>query len=136
MKPHFPKSQRDFVTQPKVAESARLPWVGRRNGFLPRRGYVNRRTQNRHNPVGVDGNCDSITQGSSIRAGRANLTTSGLNDIAPLGQIGWPEKRRIVAELDALQMEMDALKHLQAESRQCLHPTLAALLDCAFKGEL
>ena len=51
-----------------------------------------------------------------------------------------PEQRRIVAELDALQAEVDALKRLQAESRRGLHPALDALLpailDRAFKGEL
>lgn len=31
MKSRLPESQRDSVTQPKVAESARLPWVNRRN---------------------------------------------------------------------------------------------------------
>src|SRR5439155_3882554 len=30
---HFPKSQRDSVTQPKVAESARLPWDRRGIGL-------------------------------------------------------------------------------------------------------
>ena len=53
-----------------------------------------------------------------------------------------PAQRRIVAELDALQAEVDALKRLQAETagRRGLHPTLDALfpaiLDKAFKGEL
>jgi hypothetical protein len=47
---------------------------------------------------------------------------------------------RIVAELDTLPAEVDALKHLQAESRRGLHPImdalLPAILDHAFKGEL
>ena len=76
----FRESQRDSITQPKVAESARLPWVGRRNGFLPRRGCVTRRVWIRHNPVGVEDDFDSITRGSSF------LATAGLNDVAPLGQ--------------------------------------------------
>ena len=50
------------------------------------------------------------------------------------------ELHRIVAELDALQVEVDALKQLQAESRRGLHPALDALLpavlDRAFNGEL
>ena len=47
-----------------------------------------------------------------------------------------------VSELDALQVEVDALKGLQSETagRRGLHPPLAALLpailDRAFKGEL
>jgi hypothetical protein len=40
----------------------------------------------------------------------------GLDDIAPLGQTRWPEQLRIVAGLDALQAEVDALKRLQAET--------------------
>jgi len=39
------------------------------------------------------------------------------------------KRRRIVAELDALQAESDALKHLQAESRRGLHSTLCTLMD-------
>ena len=59
-------------------------------------------------------------------------------DIAPL-QIPvppLPEQRRIVAELDALQAEVDALKRLQAGSAVELDALLPAILDRAFKGEL
>lgn len=47
-----------------------------------------------------------------------------------------PEQRRIVAELDALQAEVDALKRLQAETGAELDALLPAILDRAFKGEL
>ena len=47
-----------------------------------------------------------------------------------------PEQRRIVAELDALQAEVDALKRLQAETAKELDALLPAILDRAFKGEL
>ena len=47
-----------------------------------------------------------------------------------------PEQRRIVAELDALQAEVDTLKRLQAETAAELDALLPALLDRAFKGEL
>jgi type I restriction enzyme S subunit len=47
-----------------------------------------------------------------------------------------PEQRRIVAELDALQAEVDALKRLQAETAAELGALLPAILDKAFKGEL
>ena len=47
-----------------------------------------------------------------------------------------PEQRRIVAELDALQAEVDALKRLQAETATELAALLPALLDRAFEGEL
>jgi type I restriction enzyme S subunit len=47
-----------------------------------------------------------------------------------------PQQRRIVAELDALQAEVDGLKALQAETAADLDALLPALLDRAFKGEL
>ncbi len=47
-----------------------------------------------------------------------------------------PDQRRIVAELDALQAEVDALKRHQAETAAELDALLPALLDRAFKGEL
>jgi len=43
---------------------------------------------------------------------------------------------RIVAELDALQAEVDALKRLQAETAAELDSLLPAILDRAFKGDL
>jgi type I restriction enzyme S subunit len=46
------------------------------------------------------------------------------------------EQRRIVAELDALQAEVDALKRLQAGTAVELDALLPAILDRAFKGEL
>jgi type I restriction enzyme, S subunit len=47
-----------------------------------------------------------------------------------------PEQRQIVAELDALQAEVDALKRLQAETADELDALLPAILDKAFKGEI
>jgi len=47
-----------------------------------------------------------------------------------------PEQRRIVAELDALQAEVDKLKRLQAETAAELDALLPSILDKAFKGEL
>ena len=47
-----------------------------------------------------------------------------------------PEQRRIVAELDALQAEVDALKRLQTETAVELDALLFAILDKALKGEL
>ena len=46
------------------------------------------------------------------------------------------EQRRIVAELDALQTEVDRLKALQAETAAELDALLPSILDRAFKGEL
>lgn len=47
-----------------------------------------------------------------------------------------PEQRRIVAELDALHAEVDALKRLQAETAVELDALLPSILDKAFKGGL
>jgi type I restriction enzyme S subunit len=47
-----------------------------------------------------------------------------------------PEQRRIVAALDALQAEVDALKRLQAETAAELDALLPSILDKAFKGKL
>ena len=61
-------------------------------------------------PRWVDDDLGLIARGSSF------LTTAGLNDIAPLGQTGWAEQLRIVAELDTLRAEVDALKRLQLQA--------------------
>ena len=66
--------------------------------------------------------------------GQPNLNGSRLEQlkvpIAPL-----PEQRRIVAELDALQAQVDALKRLQGDTAAELDALLPAILDKAFKGE-
>lgn len=46
------------------------------------------------------------------------------------------EQRRIVAELDALQAKVDAVKRLHADTAAELNALLPAILDRAFKGEL
>jgi type I restriction enzyme S subunit len=46
------------------------------------------------------------------------------------------EQRRIVAELDALHADVDALKELQRQTGEELDALLPAILDRAFKGEL
>ena len=46
------------------------------------------------------------------------------------------EQHRIVAELDALQAQVDELKRLQAETAVELDALLPSILDRAFKGEL
>jgi type I restriction enzyme S subunit len=46
------------------------------------------------------------------------------------------EQQRIVAELDALQAQVDALKRLQAETAAELNALLPSVLDKAFKSEL
>lgn len=46
------------------------------------------------------------------------------------------DRRRIMAGLDALQADADALKRLQAEAATELDALLPVILDRAFKGEL
>lgn len=45
-------------------------------------------------------------------------------------------QRRIVAELDVLHAELDALKRLEAETAAELDPLLHVLLVRTFKGEI
>lgn len=66
--------------------------------------------------------------------GQANVNSTKLKAL-PLSLPPLPEQRRIVAELDALQAEVDALKRLQAETSAELDALLPAILDRAFKGE-
>ncbi len=47
-----------------------------------------------------------------------------------------PEQRRVVAQLDALQADVDRLKGLQAETSAELDALLPSILDRAFRGEL
>jgi restriction endonuclease S subunit len=62
------------------------------------------------------------------------LTELNLNDLrkVPIPLTPLSEQRRIVAELNALQAEVDALKRLQAESATELDALLPAILDRAF----
>jgi hypothetical protein len=46
------------------------------------------------------------------------------------------QQHRIVGVLDAMQAQLDALKHLQAETATELEALMPAILDRAFKGEL
>ncbi len=46
------------------------------------------------------------------------------------------EQHRIVAALDTLQAEVDALKRLQTETAAELDAMMPAILDRAFRGEL
>ena len=54
----------------------------------------------------------------------------------PFPVLGRGEQLTIVAELDALQAKVDALRALQVETAAELDAVLPAILDKAFKGEL
>jgi hypothetical protein len=61
------ESQRDSVLQPRVGESASLPWVSGPNVSQPQRGCGDF-VATGHNPVGVENLFRSSTQGSSFLA--------------------------------------------------------------------
>lgn len=66
-----------------------------------------------------------------------NIGISGSN--AKSFQVPVPpieDQHRIVGELDALQLQVDALKKLQAETAAELDALMPSILDKAFKGEL
>lgn len=56
--------------------------------------------------------------------------------VLPVPKIALMEQRRIVAELDALQAQVDALKELQADTAAELDALLPSILDKAFSGNL
>jgi type I restriction enzyme, S subunit len=85
--------------------------------------------------LGSRGVRQQIEQLGKTTAG--NIGISGAN--AKSFQVPVPpiqDQRRIVAELDALQSQVDALKKLQAETAAELDALLPSILDKAFKGEL
>jgi len=67
--------------------------------------------------------------------GQANVNSTKLKAL-PIALPPLPEQHRIVAELDALQAEVDGLKHLQSETAGELDALLPAVLNRAFAGEL
>lgn len=68
------------------------------------------------------------------QSAQKNINLGILSPI-PVPDLPLPEQRRIVAELDALQAEVDALKRLQAATSLELDALLPSILDRAFKGE-
>ena len=69
------------------------------------------------------------------KTGQANVNATKLKAL-PIALPPLPEQRRVVAELDALALQMDPLKGLQAETAAEIDALLPAILDKAFKGEL
>ena len=67
--------------------------------------------------------------------GQANVNATKLKAL-PIALPPIQEQRHIVSELDALEVEVEALKRLQAETAAELNALLPAILDRAFKGEL
>jgi type I restriction enzyme S subunit len=67
--------------------------------------------------------------------GQANVNAKKLKSL-PMPLPLLDEQRRIVAYLDGLQAQVDALKKLQAQAAAELDALLLAILDRAFKGNL
>ena len=70
---------------------------------------------------------------SGTKMPRANMKLVR-NTLVPLPTI--PEQHRIVSYLDNLQLKVDELKKLQAETQKELNALMPSILDKAFKGEL
>ena len=76
-----------------------------------------------------------ILHGGKVETARPNISLADLRKL----KISLPpldEQLRIVAYLDDLQTQVDALKKLQAQTAAELDALLPAILDRAFKGEL
>lgn len=76
-----------------------------------------------------------VQRKTGLADAQVNISQKILRE-TPVAYPPLPEQRRIVAELDALQAEVDALKRLQSETAAELDALLPAILDRAFKGEL
>lgn len=73
--------------------------------------------------------------GGKVETARPNISLGDLREIElPLAPL--PEQRRIVDYLDALQVKVDELKRLQAETQAELDALMPSVLDRAFKGKL
>jgi type I restriction enzyme S subunit len=76
-----------------------------------------------------------VARKTGLADAQVNISQSILRS-TPIAVPDLDEQRRIVAELDALQAKVDAVKRLQAETSAELDALLPAILDRAFKGEL
>jgi len=76
-----------------------------------------------------------VIHGVKVETARPNISLVDVRDLeVPVPPL--PEQRRIVAYLDGLQAQVEALKRLQAETAAKLDALLPSVLDRAFKGEL
>ena len=83
----------------------------------------------------LSSNAQEIIHGGKVETARPNISLGDLRDLdIPMPLLS--EQRRIVAELDALQEQVDGLKKLQAETSAEIDALLPSILDRAFKGKL
>ena len=76
-----------------------------------------------------------VQRKTGLADAQVNISQSILK-ATPFAYPPLPEQRRIVAELDALQEQVNALKRLQSATAAELDALLPAILDRAFKGGL
>jgi type I restriction enzyme S subunit len=76
-----------------------------------------------------------VARKTGLADAQVNISQSILRS-TPIAYPPLAEQRRIIAELDALQAKVDAMKALQTETAAELDAMLPAILDRAFKGEL
>jgi type I restriction enzyme S subunit len=67
--------------------------------------------------------------------GQANVNATKLRAL-PIALPPIQEQRQIIAELDEMRAELDALKHLQGETGTGIDVLLPSILDRAFNGGL
>jgi type I restriction enzyme S subunit len=78
---------------------------------------------------------EAVQAQSRTSSGLRSLSVGRIKSIAvPVPPLA--DQRRVVAELDALQVEVEALKRLQAETAAELEALLPSILDRAFAGAL
>jgi len=76
-----------------------------------------------------------VQRKTGLADAQVNISQKILRD-TPVAYPSLPEQRRIVGELDALQLQVNTLKTLQSDTAAELDALLPAILDRAFKGEL
>ena len=76
-----------------------------------------------------------VARKTGLADAQVNIS-QGILRATPIAFPDLEEQRSIVAELDALQAKLDAVKTLQTETAAELDAMLPAILDKAFKGEL
>lgn len=76
-----------------------------------------------------------VQRKTGLADAQVNISQSILRS-TPIAYPTLPEQHRIVANLDALQSKLDALKSHQAETAAELDALMPAVLERAFRGEL
>jgi type I restriction enzyme S subunit len=76
-----------------------------------------------------------VSRKTGLADAQVNISQAILRS-TPISYPSLAEQRRIIAYLDNLQIEIDALKRLQSETAAELDALLPSILDKAFNGDL